>query len=308
MQTTSNILMIRPVEFGFNAQTAVNNAFLKPGSDFDVQEKALKEFDEFVEVLRLNGVEVLVIDDNSKHHTPDSIFPNNWISTHDDGQLFIYPMEAENRRLEKRDDIVSTLKEKYQIINIIDLSYFENENKFLESTGSMVLDRVNKIAYACLSDRTNKDVLLTFSQLIGYKVITFNAVDKNGTAIYHTNVMMSLGSQFVVICLESIKDDSQKNEVVKSLEKTGKNIVEISYRQMNEFAGNMLQLKNKSQELILVMSERAYNSLLQEQIFQLERYSKLVFSPLNTIEDTGGGSARCMIAEIHLPEFSAMPS
>lgn len=308
MQTTSNILMIRPVEFGFNAQTAVNNAFLKPGSDFDVQEKALKEFDEFVEVLRLNGVEVLVIDDNSKHHTPDSIFPNNWISTHDDGQLFIYPMEAENRRLEKRDDIVSTLKEKYQIINIIDLSYFENENKFLESTGSMVLDRVNKIAYACLSDRTNKDVLLTFSQLIGYKVITFNAVDKNGTAIYHTNVMMSLGSQFVVICLESIKDDSQKNEVVKSLEKTGKNIVEISYRQMNEFAGNMLQLKNKSQELILVMSERAYNSLLQEQIFQLERYSKLVFSPLNTIEGTGGGSARCMIAEIHLPEFSAMPS
>ena len=308
MQTTSNILMIRPVEFGFNAQTAVNNAFLKPGSDFDVQEKALKEFDEFVEVLRLNGVEVLVIDDNSKHHTPDSIFPNNWISTHDDGQLFIYPMEAENRRLEKRDDIVSTLKEKYQIINIIDLSYFENENKFLESTGSMVLDRVNKIAYACLSDRTNKDVLLTFSQLIGYKVITFNAVDKNGTAIYHTNVMMSLGSQFVVICLESIKDDSQKNEVVKSLEKTGKNIVEISYRQMNEFAGNMLQLKNKSQESILVMSERAYNSLLQEQIFQLERYSKLVFSPLNTIEGTGGGSARCMIAEIHLPEFSAMPS
>ena len=308
MQTTSNILMIRPVEFGFNAQTAVNNAFLKPGSDFDVQEKALKEFDDFVEVLRLNGVEVLVIDDNSKHHTPDSIFPNNWISTHDDGQLFIYPMEAENRRLEKRDDIVSTLKEKYQIINIIDLSYFENENKFLESTGSMVLDRVNKIAYACLSDRTNKDVLLTFSQLIGYKVITFNAVDKNGTAIYHTNVMMSLGTQFVVICLESVKDDSQKNEVVKSLEKTGKNIVEISYRQMNEFAGNMLQLKNKSQELILVMSERAYNSLLQEQIFQLERYSKLVFSPLNTIEDTGGGSARCMIAEIHLPEFSAMPS
>ena len=308
MQTTSNILMIRPVEFGFNAQTAVNNAFLKPGSDFDVQEKALKEFDEFVEVLRLNGVEVLVIDDNSKHHTPDSIFPNNWISTHDDGQLFIYPMEAENRRLEKRDDIVSTLKEKYQIINIIDLSYFENENKFLESTGSMVLDRVNKIAYACLSDRTNKDVLLTFSQLIGYKVITFNAVDKNGTAIYHTNVMMSLGTQFVVICLESVKDDSQKNEVVKSLEKTGKNIVEISYRQMNEFAGNMLQLKNKSQELILVMSERAYNSLLQEQIFQLERYSKLVFSPLNTIEGTGGGSARCMIAEIHLPEFSAMPS
>lgn len=308
MQTTSNILMIRPVEFGFNAQTAVNNAFLKPGSDFDVQEKALKEFDEFVEVLRLNGVEVLVIDDNSKHHTPDSIFPNNWISTHDDGQLFIYPMEAENRRLEKRDDIVSTLKEKYQIINIIDLSYFENENKFLESTGSMVLDRVNKIAYACLSDRTNKDVLLTFSQLIGYKVITFNAVDKNGTAIYHTNVMMSLGTQFVVICLESVKDDSQKNEVVKSLKKTGKNIVEISYRQMNEFAGNMLQLKNKSQELILVMSERAYNSLLQEQIFQLERYSKLVFSPLNTIEGTGGGSARCMIAEIHLPEFSAMPS
>ena len=308
MQTTSNILMIRPVEFGFNAQTAVNNAFLKPGSDFDVQEKALKEFDDFVEVLRLNGVEVLVIDDNSKHHTPDSIFPNNWISTHDDGQLFIYPMEAENRRLEKRDDIVSTLKEKYQIINIIDLSYFENENKFLESTGSMVLDRVNKIAYACLSDRTNKDVLLTFSQLIGYKVITFNAVDKNGTAIYHTNVMMSLGTQFVVICLESVKDDSQKNEVVKSLEKTGKNIVEISYRQMNEFAGNMLQLKNKSQESILVMSERAYNSLLQEQIFQLERYSKLVFSPLNIIEDTGGGSARCMIAEIHLPEFSAMPS
>ena len=308
MQTTSNILMIRPVEFGFNAQTAVNNAFLKPGSDFDVQEKALKEFDEFVEVLRLNGVEVLVIDDNSKHHTPDSIFPNNWISTHDDGQLFIYPMEAENRRLEKRDDIVSTLKEKYQIINIIDLSYFENENKFLESTGSMVLDRVNKIAYACLSDRTNKDVLLTFSQLIGYKVITFNAVDKNGTAIYHTNVMMSLGTQFVVICLESVKDDSQKNEVVKSLKKTGKNIVEISYRQMNEFAGNMLQLKNKSQESILVMSERAYNSLLQEQIFQLERYSKLVFSPLNTIEGTGGGSARCMIAEIHLPEFSAMPS
>ncbi len=303
MQTTSTILMIRPVNFGFNEQTAESNAFQdRTAIQQDVQEKALKEFDVFVEKLRSKDIEVIVVEDTITPHTPDSIFPNNWISTHTDGKVFLYPMQAENRRLERREDLIETLKKQFKLTGINDLSYFEQENKFLEGTGSLVLDHDHRIAYSCLSSRTNTEVLAKFCEQTGYKAVTFHAVDENGKAIYHTNVMMCVADHFVVICLDTIKDDLEKNNVVESLVATGKEIVQISMEQMNQFAGNMLQLINKKGELFLIMSERAYKSLSKPQINQIEAFSQIIYSNLETIENNGGGSARCMIAEIYLPK------
>ncbi len=301
-QTTSTILMIRPVNFGFNEQTAGSNAFQNRNAvQQKVQDKALTEFDNLVNVLRENGVEVIVIDDTPEPHTPDSIFPNNWVSFHQDGNVFLYPMMAENRRLERREDIIMQLEDEFKIKHIIDLSRFEHEHKFLEGTGSMVLDRENKIAYACLSPRTDKDVLDLFCAQSGYKPVLFHAVDENGMDIYHTNVLMCIGSKFAVICLDSIADEKEKAEVIASLKATNKEIVAISFAQMNQFAGNMLELKNKAGESLLVMSQNAYQSLTQGQKTTLEKYCKIVYVDINTIENNGGGSARCMIAEVHLP-------
>lgn len=303
---TSQILMIRPVSFSFNEQTAASNAFQKNVAQTQVQQKALQEFDAFVEVLRVNGVDVLVIDDTPEPHTPDSIFPNNWISFHEDGSVFLYPMQAENRRLERK--VFNTIKEAFTINKIEDLSYFEQQNQFLEGTGSLVLDRENKIAYACISPRTNADVLKEFSKLSGYEIIPFHAKDESGKAIYHTNVLMGIGDNFVVICLDSIPDQSEKTLVKEALQSAGKTIVVISFEQMNAFAGNMLQLKSKSGESLLVMSETAFLSLKEAQIEVLEKYAKLIYAPLNTIETNGGGSARCMMAEVFLPVKTASES
>src|ERR1700759_270659 len=207
-QTTSTILMIRPVNFGFNEQTAGSNAFqVRNAEQQQVQDKALSEFDNLVKILQENGVEVIVIDDTPEPHTPDSIFPNNWVSFHQDGNVFLYPMMAENRRLERREDIIMQLEDEFKINHIIDLSRFEHEHKFLEGTGSMVLDRENKIAYACISPRTDRDVLALFCEQAGYKEVSFNAYDEQHQAIYHTNVLMCIGSKFAVICLDSITDD-----------------------------------------------------------------------------------------------------
>lgn len=296
---TSHILMIRPVNFGFNKQTAASNAFQKQGEQTEVQQKALQEFDAFVEVLRQNNIDVTVLNDTPKPHTPDSIFPNNWVSFHEDGSVFLYPMQAENRRLERK--VFTSIKEAFETKQVYDLSYFEHQNRFLEGTGSLVLDRENNIAYACISPRTHIEVIAEFCKISGYQSVLFHAEDEAGKAIYHTNVLMALGDRFAVICLDSIQNQSEKTSVKEALQSAGKTIVEISFAQMNSFAGNILQLKSKSGESLIVLSETAFLSLKKTQLKTLEQYGKLVFSPLNTIETNGGGSARCMMAEVFLP-------
>jgi len=302
MQTTNHILMIRPVDFKFNEQTAGNNKFQQASEQNGVQDLALKEFDQFLELLRNNGVDVTVINDTIDPETPDSIFPNNWISFHDNAEIFLYPMFSENRRLERRKDIIEQLGAKFSIDMVTDLSEYENQELFLEGTGSMVLDREHKLAYACLSLRTNEQVLADWCRISGYTAVTFKADDQDGFPIYHTNVMMCIGDDFVVICLESIQNYQEREMVMQYLIQTEKEIIEISMDQMNHFAGNMLQVKNKKDDGLLVMSEQAYTSLTEMQVFLLEKYCRLVHSPLDTIEKNGGGSARCMLAEIHLEE------
>lgn len=304
MQTTSHILMIRPVAFGLNVQTADSNAFQKrTASQEKVQEKALAEFDAFVAKLSSKGIDVTVISDTPQPHTPDSIFPNNWISFHEDGSIYLYPMQAENRRLERRKDVIDEISKQFDIREINDLSFTEEKGEYLEGTGSMVLDRENKLAYACLSIRTQEKVLDIFSKESGYEAITFHAMDENGMAIYHTNVMMCVGDRFVVICLDAIPDEDERNRVIESIKKTQKELIEISFAQMNQFAGNMLQVKNKEGKSFLVMSERAHQSLNPKQLESIAKYAEILSSPLTIIEDNGGGSARCMMAEIHLPEL-----
>ena len=304
-QTTSNILMIRPVSFGFNQETAESNAF--QNAEFgeqnkgESQQEALGEFDEMVSQLRKSGVNVIVVDDTAEPHTPDSIFPNNWVSFHGNGSLITYPMQAKNRRLERREDIIEQISALFYVNRKIDLSVFEKENKFLEGTGSLVLDRKFKIAYTCLSPRTHEEVLKEFSVQMNYEIIAFNAIDGGGKQIYHTNVVMCIGDMFAVICLEAIPDLDEKLMVRNSLEQSGKRVVEISLEQMNQFAGNMLEIKSKTGQKMLVMSSSAYKSLTSKQIDVLDDYCTIHHFDLSMIEGNGGGSARCMIAEIHLP-------
>ncbi len=302
MQTTNHILMIRPVDFKFNAQTAGNNKFQQNTTSDNVQDLALQEFDGFVGMLRDNGVDVTVIDDTISPETPDSIFPNNWVSFHDNGDVILYPMFSENRRAERRKEILDRIHEDFLITRTLDLSGNELKNIFLEGTGSLVLDRVNRIAYACLSLRTDQQVLAEFCSKAGYKAVVFNALDDQGFPIYHTNVMMCIGSEFAVVCFDSIPNEEERNTLKQSLVDTNKEIIEISFSQMNQFAGNMLEVKSKTGENLLVMSEQAYLSLNENQITSLSKYCKLIYAPLYTIEKNGGGSARCMLAEIHLPK------
>jgi hypothetical protein len=301
MQTTSHLLMIRPVNFGFNAETAVNNAFQVAGKDTGAQEKATQEFNAFVTLLRNNDVDVTVIDDSNEPHTPDSIFPNNWISFHEDGTIVLYPMFAVNRRQERKPAVLQEIKNKFIVNNTVDLSSNENENNFLEGTGSMVLDRENKIAYACLSPRTDYLVLTEFCEKMGYRPEVFDAMDKTGLPIYHTNVMMCVADKYVVICLDAIPAVHEKESVSESITNSGKEIISISLDQMNHFAGNMLQVNNRTGGKILVMSTQAFESLTPEQKEKLSAFNTIVHSSLNTIETNGGGSARCMLAEVYLP-------
>jgi len=301
-QTTSHLLMVRPANFGFNEQTAGSNAFQQNNADQQqVQQKALQEFDAFVALLQGHGIDVSVIEDTDEPTKPDAIFPNNWVSFHDNGDVLVYPMQAENRRLERNEAGIRKLEEKFKVKHIIDLSRFEKQDKFLEGTGSMVLDRENKIAYACLSPRTDAEVLDTFCQHLKYQAVTFNATDANNQAIYHTNVMMCVGSKFAVICLDSIQNSIEKQTVTVSLQNTGKKIIAITLDQMNRFAGNMLEVQNKDGQSLLIMSHSAHQSLTAEQVTTLEQFTQIVSADLNTIETIGGGSARCMLAEVHLP-------
>ncbi|MFT4155368.1 citrulline utilization hydrolase CtlX [Parafilimonas sp.] len=297
MQNTNTILMVRPVAFAYNAETAVSNKFQAPGNAEAAQVKALEEFDAFVAKLRENDIEVTVVDDTPEPHTPDSIFPNNWISFHN-GIIILYPMYAANRRAERKQAVLDMIKDKFSVTGIIDLTGYEKDNIFLEGTGSMVLDRKSKIAYACLSERTSKSALEDFCARMNYTPCSFTATDANGNLIYHTNVMMSIADAYVVICLDSIKDAKERNAVVTTIQNTGKEIMPISFEQMNRFAGNMLQLENKKGEKILVMSEQAHKSLTYEEISSLQKYNRIIYSKLDTIEMNGGGSARCMIAEV----------
>ncbi|UXP34059.1 arginine deiminase-related protein [Reichenbachiella agarivorans] len=310
INTTSTLLMIRPINFRYNEQTAVNNYYQNKPTDegeVDFQTKALAEFDDFVEKLEAKGIEVVVVNDTLKPETPDSIFPNNWVSFHHDGTVGLYPMYAENRRLERREDIFDLLEDKgFEITQEIHLTEFEEVGKFLEGTGSLILDRENKIAYAALSQRTDPDVLDTFNEQFGFRIVEFVANQThNGQRlpIYHTNVMMCLGDEFAVICLDAIDDMDDRDRVIESLEDSDKEIIEITEEQKECFAGNMLQVENKEGEKFIVMSDTAYNSLDQDQIDRLLTYNKeIIHSSLHTIETLGGGSARCMMAEVFLPK------
>ncbi len=298
MQNTNKILMIRPVGFTYNAETAANNLFQVAGNADNAQEKALIEFDTFVELLRKNYIDVTVINDTPEPHTPDSIFPNNWISFHESNTVILYPMYAENRRAERKQHVKDFINKDLNRTNLLDLSGFENENLFLEGTGSMVLDRENRITYACTSPRTNKEVLNVFCKKMNYTACIFEAKDERSNQIYHTNVMMCVGDKFVVICLDCITNEEEKVEVIKTIEQTSKEIIPISLKQMNCFAGNMLQLENTEGEKLLIMSQQAYQSLTSIQIASLVKFNRLIYSNLETIETNGGGSARCMIAEV----------
>jgi hypothetical protein len=316
MQTTSHILMIRPVNFSFNAETAVNNAFQTPPTltDFSgtadpvsadhaagaTQKQALQEFNEFVKLLRDNDIDVTVIDDTAEPDTPDAIFPNNWVSFHEEGLVCLYPMYAANRRLERKPGVLQQLGQSFRIGRTLDFSSYEQKGLFLEGTGSMVLDRENKIAYACLSPRTDKSVLLDFCNKAGYTPEVFIAMDGQGQAIYHTNVMMCVADRYIVVCLDSLPVPAEREHLIDRVRNSGKELIPISLEQMNSFAGNMLQVHNVRGERLLVMSSRAYYSLNPGQINRLRFYNRILHSPLTTIETNGGGSARCMMAEIHL--------
>ena len=310
-QITSRIMMIRPVAFRFNEQTAENNYYQKviEGlSNEDVQTKALHEFDVFVRLLKTNGIEVIVVNDTVEPNTPDSIFPNNWVSFHQDGRVGLYPMCAVNRRLERRPDILQILTKEhnFQITEVHDFSHYEKENIFLEGTGSMLLDRVNKVVYAALSFRTDAKILNEFCKKFDYTALTFTSnqtVNKERLAIYHTNVMMCLGEGFAVLCADTVDHSNERSILIASLEASGREIIYISENQKHRFAGNMLQVISQTGQKYLVMSKSAHESLNSDQVKQLEKYSQILSSSLDTIEACGGGSARCMMAEVFLPKI-----
>ena len=299
MQTTNQVFLVRPASFSYNKQTARSNAFqtITALSPVEIQTKALEEFDAFVMTLRTAGIQVEVFEDTPEPIKPDAVFPNNWISVHEDGTIVLYPMCTPNRRLERKQAVLDWLDEEKPFITIIDYTVYEDQGRFLEGTGSIVFDHLNKKAYACLSPRTDQGLFENLMVHLGYTAISFNASDKANQAIYHTNVMMSIGKGFVVICLESIKSKLERQEVIQELEKSGLDIVRISLEQVEHFAGNMLALRIGEQQ-VLVLSQSAFDCLTTEQKEQLEQYTKLLALPIPTIELIGGGSARCMITEV----------
>jgi hypothetical protein len=302
MPLATTILMVRPAAFGFNAETAANNFFQSdPGiSKTELQAKAVREFDEMVSRLRDENINVIVIDDTADPPKPDAIFPNNWLSTSPGGKVFVYPMYAPNRRIEKRDDILQKLAKEFVVKDVQDWSEFEAEGRFLEGTGSMVMDHENKMIYAAISERTNLAVLEKFAAANDYQAMVFLATDKEGRPVYHTNVLMTLGEGFSVLCEEAIDEEWELIAIRQILESTGYAIIPISKDQMHCFAGNMLEVKNTKGENILVLSQTAYDSLRKEQKEMLEAFAKLLPISVPTIEKVEGGSVRCMMAELFL--------
>jgi hypothetical protein len=301
-QTTADVLMIRPAGFCANTQTAATNRFQQSTAGRgDLQAAALAEFDALVIALRQANVRVHVFDDTVEPRTPDALFPNNWVSFHADGTLVLYPMLAPNRRLERRMDILESLSKEgvFRTRRVVDLTHREKENEFLEGTGSLVLDRVNRIAYAGLSPRTHLDALGEFAQLLDYRVVAFDAADRNGVPIYHTNVLMSVGRHFAAVCTEAIRDD-QRDAVIESLRSTGHQLIDLSYEQIYAFAGNILELRTATGGHVVALSKTAATALNPKQRMQLKDLSgALIEASIPTIETQGGGSVRCMMAEIH---------
>lgn len=308
MQTSPNILMVRPANFGFNEETANTNFYQQKDQreKGKIKELAKQEFDGFVALLRDQGVNVEVVEDTEKPVKTDAVFPNNWFSTHPDGKLILYPMYSPNRRLERRKDLVEMLIQKgYQISEILDLSFFEEDNQFLEGTGSMVLDHDSKTIFACYSERTHPVPLNYVADILGYELVGFNSVqeiDGVKSPIYHTNVMMHVGRDLAVVCLDSIPKASEKQAVQKALTKAGKKVIPITAKQKFNFAGNMLEVTNDGGEKFTVMSQTAFDSLNVGQIQLIEKYTTIISPSIPTIEKLGGGSARCMMAEIFLPK------
>jgi hypothetical protein len=308
-QTTNTILMVRPINFRMNEQTAVNNYYQQELSNTlpaTINAKAQKEFDDFVLKLQNKGVEVIVVNDTEIPSTPDSIFPNNWISFHENGDVGLYPMFAENRRLERREDVLEILEEKgFAIENVVDYTDAEEEAVFLEGTGSVVLDRQNRNAYCTLSPRSDEDLFIEFCEDFEYTPVVFTAnqtVNNKREAIYHTNVMMCVAEQFAIICLSSIDDKKERKNVIKHLKENGKEVIDITEEQVHAFAGNMLQVNGTDNQQYIVMSSSAYTSLRKEQIQKIEKNNTIIHSSLEAIETCGGGSARCMMAEVFLPK------
>ena len=302
MQITDTILMVRPAAFRFNPETAANNFFQNNTavSQKKLQKKALQEFDLMVDALRKHDIEVIIINDTPEPKKPDAIFPNNWFNTTNKGIINVFPMFAQSRRAEKRDDILHSLSTKYFVNEVLDWTEFEAENMFLEGTGSLVIDHENALLYACLSPRTHASVVEKFAKANQYKAIYFTAVDQHGKLVYHTNVMMCIGESFAVICLDAIEQETEKIAVSQLLETTGHEVIAITLLQMNCFAGNMMQVKNKQGKKFIVMSQTAFNSLQGEQKNRLEHFGVLLPIDVSTIEKVEGGSVRCMMAEIFL--------
>lgn len=306
MQTTDTLLMIEPVAFGYNAETAKNNYFQVEQKEEGIQEKALAEFNNFVAQLRDHGINVITIKDTLEPHSPDSIFPNNWVSFHADGTVNLFPMFAENRRVERRQDIIEQVKTSgFQVKEVVDYAHFEKENKFLEGTGSIIFDHDHKLAYGSVSLRLDEDVFREFCANIGYIPVVFHSfqtVNDLRLPIYHTNVMMCVADQFVVICLDCIDDELERERIQEVIKSTRKEVIEISEEQMYQFAGNMLQVQNAEGTKFLIMSASARRSLTLSQISKIEGYCEIISADLDTIETNGGGSARCMLAEVFLPK------
>ena len=307
-QYTNTILMVEPVNFNYNPQTAVNNYFQKEVNEEadSIQNQALTEFRTMVSTLRSKGINVLTVQDTPIPHTPDSIFPNNWISFHEDGTVVLYPMYAENRRQERREeDVLSFLEEKgFNITDVLDFTTAEEEDIFLEGTGSIILDRENEIAYAAISQRTDEELFIEFCEELEYTPVIFTAnqtVNEERLPIYHTNVMMCIADQYAIVCLSSIDDKKERKNVVENLKDYGKEIIAITEEQMHQFAGNMLQVGGMGQSY-LVMSQTAFDSLTEEQKTAIEKYNPILPVKIDTIEKLGGGSARCMMAEVFLPK------
>ena len=306
-QITDSIFMVKPVKFYRNEQTAVNNYFQHEADGItkpEIQEQALGEFDLLVDKLRLNKVHVTIFEDTSAYDTPDSIFPNNWITMHDDGLIMTYPMYAENRRKERRDDIIEHIKKDFFVGQVHSFADWEKKDKFLEGTGTLILDRPHKIVYAALSDRTSSEALEDYCDLTNYEAVTFRAmqsVEGERLPIYHTNVMMSIGENYAVVCLDCVDDPVERARLEFSLQRTGKEIIAISEQQMTNFAGNILQVRNANGRPIIVMSEAAKGAYALKQLKILEKHGMVLSSPIPTIEKFGGGGVRCMMAEIFLP-------
>ena len=304
-QTTSHILMIRPGAFGFNPETADSNAFQSNETDLtreEIQQRALREFDTMVEKLRAHGITVQVHQDDPSVPKPDAVFPNNWFTTHATGAIVTYPLMGASRRAERVEAVLDRLNETYKVSEIFRLEEAEQEERYLEGTGSIIMDRRNRIAYACISPRTHELTFHAFCKRYDLEPVSFTSVGSDGTPVYHTNVMMSVGNDFVVICLDSIPKRSERDRLLKIFKRTEKEVVEISLEQMNQFAGNMLQVHNREGVPYLVLSQAAYDSLTTEQIEQLSARTELLPVAIPTIEKFGGGSARCMMAEIFLPK------